>query len=305
MKRLEENILKTLLYYDIFSHPLKDDEIFTFLPENSVSKTEMYEALKNSSRESERNFAEKDGYYYVKPNYENVNKRKRKEKYSKKMWKAAWIVTHIIKRFPYVRAVLVTGTLSKNSSDETSDLDFMIITSPNRLWVARTFLMLFKKIFLLNSYKFFCLNYFITENNLEIEDKNVFTATEIAHIKGTYNTNLVNKFIESNCWIKEYFPNYILCDPGLHTAGCKALNRKSVIQSAIETLLPARLADKLDIKFMQITTKHWATKYGYIEEAERNFRLRSTRNVSKSHPDSVHQKILDSYSTRLKKFNLQ
>jgi len=305
LKRLQENILKTLLYYDIFSHPLKGEEIFTFLPENSVSQNVVYDVLKNSAKKTENGFAEKEGYYYVKPNEENINKRKKKEKYSQKMWKAAWLVTHIIKRFPFVRALLVTGSLSKNSSDETSDLDFMVITTPNRLWIARTALMLFKKVFLFNSYKYFCINYFITENYLEIEEKNVFTATEIAHIKGTYNTALVNKFIESNNWISEYFPNYILCDPKLHSAGCKPSNRNSFIQRIAEALIPSRFADNLDVRLMQTTINHWEKKYAYLDKAERNFRLRSTRNVSKSHPDSVHRKILDSYISRLKKFNLE
>jgi predicted nucleotidyltransferase len=101
------------------------------------------------------------------------------------MWKLAGIVTHVIKRFPFVRGVFVTGSLSKNSSDSSSDLDFMVITRKGRLWIARTLLMLFKKIFLLNSYKYFCINFLLSEDNLEIEDKNVFTATEVMTVKAT------------------------------------------------------------------------------------------------------------------------
>ncbi|HEY3251643.1 MAG TPA: hypothetical protein VGK25_11045, partial [Ignavibacteria bacterium] len=155
------------------------------------------------------------------------------------------------------------------------------------------------------SYKFFCINYYITEENLEIEEKNVFTATEIAHIKGTYNTPLVNKFIQSNNWISGYFPNYVLCDPKLHDAGCIPANRRSIIQKVMEALIPSRFAEKIDEYLMQKTISHWGKKYYYMDEGERNFRLRSTRNVSKSHPESVHKIIMDSYISRLKKFNLE
>ncbi len=305
MGAIKDNILKTLLYYDIFSHPLKDDEIFTFLPENSVAKETVYDVLKKSAGEPDNKFGETDGYYYIKPNTENVYKRLHKEQYSRKMWKAAWMATHVIKRFPFVRAVMVTGSLSKNSSDKTSDLDFMIITSPGRLWIARTLLMLFKKIFLFNSYKYFCINYCITTDNLEVTDKNVFTATEIATIKGTYNTVLMRRFIESNKWIKDYFPNYILCDSRLHAAGCRVTNRKSIFQSVSELLFIPSFAEKLDKKLMAKTIEHWNKKYSYINEEERNYRLHSTRNVSKSHPESIHHKVLDSYSEKLKKFNLK
>jgi hypothetical protein len=303
-EHIKKNILKTLLYYDIFSHPLNGDEIFSFLPENSVSKERVMSVLSTTAAEENSNFGEKDGYYYVQPKAENVVKRKSKEEYSKKMWRAAWRVTHIIKRFPFVRSVLITGSLSKNSSDRTSDLDFMLITAKDRLWIARTLLMLFKKIFLLNNKKYFCINYLLTEDYLEIEDKNFFTATEVAHIKSTYNTALMYRFIESNSWIKQYFPNYTMLDPALHTAGCKTQNRRSILQKITEALIPRRLAEKLDHKLMNKTIEHWKRKYSYLEESERNFRLRSTRKVSKSHPNSVHSTILNSYSENLRKFDL-
>jgi len=305
LKAIKDNILKTLLYYDIFSHPLKDDEIFTFLPENSVAKETVYDVLKKSAKETENQFAENDGYYYVKPNDSYIIKRITKERYSKKMWKAAGIVTHIIKRFPFIRAVMVTGSLSKNSSDKTSDLDFMVITSPGRLWIARTLLMLFKKIFLFNSYKYFCVNYFVTTNSLEISDKNVFTATEIATIKGTYNTGLMKKFIEGNKWIKDYFPNYILCDSRMNSAGCRVTNRRSIFQFISELLFIPPLAEKLDQALMKKTIAHWNNKYSYLDEKERNRRMQSSRNVSKSHPESVHKIILDAYTNKLKQFNLK
>lgn len=304
MDTIKNNILKTLLYYDIFSHPLKDEEIYTFLPENSVPKEEVFSILKQSTGEIENKFGEYEGYYYIKPNDSYIGKRLYKEKYSKKAWKIAGLMTHIIKRFPFIRAVMVTGSLSKNSSDKSSDLDFMLITQPNRLWIARTLLMLFKKIFLLNKYKYFCINYYVTTENLEIAEKNLFTATEIATIKGTYNMLVVNKFIECNKWINNYFPNYILCDPHLHTAGCHVTNRKSIIQFLLEMFFIPPLAEKLDEKLMKRTVAYWNKKYPNLSSEEMSHNLRSERNVSKIHPGSIHLKILDSYSERLKKFNL-
>src|SRR4029453_8923510 len=85
----------------------------------------------------------------------------------------------LIASFPYVRCVCISGSLSKKYFDDTTDIDFFVITKPGRLWVCRTFLILFKKLFLLNSKKYFCINYFIDSDNLEIPDQNIFTATEL------------------------------------------------------------------------------------------------------------------------------
>ena len=302
---LKNSIARTLLYYDIFSHPLKDCELFAFLPQNSMAEDEFESALRKLASDDNSIFAGKNGYYYIKPNVSSIPKRMEREDYSKKMWKRAALVTHIIKRFPYVRAVTVTGSLSKNSSDKSSDLDFMIITAKNRLWISRTSLMLFKKIFLLNSYKHFCVNYFITENSMEIEEKNIFTATEIAHLKATFNSDLTDEFIKANRWIKNFFPNYILCDPRLHSAGYKINNNKSRIQKIFEFFLNGSFGAKLNGYFKKITVNHWKKKYSRLKEEERNHMFKSTETVSKTHPLNMQKKILNMYHAKLKQFNIE
>ena len=147
-ENLKNNILRTLLYYDIFSYPLTTDEVFTFLPQNTVTPTEIKQTIEQLSSEPETPFDIKNGYVYIKPKQQNITLRLEREEISKTSWKKARFMTHIIKRCPFVRAVMVSGSLSKNNSDKTSDLDFFIITKPNRLWISRTLLMLFKKIFL-------------------------------------------------------------------------------------------------------------------------------------------------------------
>ena len=92
-----------------------------------------------------------------------------------------------IKRFPFVRAVFLSGELSKNISSDDGDIDFMIVTEKNRLWICRTLLTFFKKIFLFNQKKYLCINYFVDEEHLHLPKKNIFTATEIAHVKPLFN----------------------------------------------------------------------------------------------------------------------
>lgn len=302
---IKNNVLRTLLYYDIFSHPLRIDEIYSLLPQNSVPKEKIFDAIDNLSSEKTSPFTRYQDYVYVKPNRHFIDLRIEKEYISKKMWKAARIMTHLIKRFPYVRAVFVTGSLSKNSSNKQSDLDFMIITKKDRLWISRMFLMLFKKFFLLNSYKYFCINYFVTEDNLEIEDKNIFSATEIVYIKSTYNEPLMYKFINANMWIKVYFPNYVPGDEKFNSAGFKVNNRKSFLQRFFEIFLNGSIGDKMNNKFMKITGNHWLKKYRDLNEKEREHMFRTTPKVSKTHPGNMQKVILNMYSERLKRFNLE
>ena len=137
---------------------MKVDELYTFLPENTVPKSDILEAIEQFSANDECAFAQKNGYVYVKPNVDNIETRIKREERAMKMWKITRYVVHVIKRFPFVRSIMVTGSLSKNCCTKDSDLDFMVITKKDRLWISKTLLMLFKKIFLLNSYKYFCIN---------------------------------------------------------------------------------------------------------------------------------------------------
>lgn len=303
--QVRKNILRTLLYYDIFSHPLKPEEIFIFLPKNSMPKSKVLGMIVDFSSEKESAFALKDGFVYVKPNDHYVSRRILKENYSHRMWRIARIMTHIIKRFPFVRAVFISGSLSKNSADKISDVDYMIVTSKGRLWIARTLLILFKKIFLFNSYKYFCLNYFITEDNLEIPFKNVFTATEVAYIKTTFNTDMMHDFVMANKWIKDYFPNYIFLDPYLHSSGFKVNNRRSLLQKLLEVLFKGRWADKLDKRLLEKTSLHWKNKYLSLNENDRNLLYRTEPNVSTVHPGDMQRTILNKFNEKLRQFNLE
>lgn len=301
---IKNNVLKTLLYYDIFSYPLKKDELFIFLPSNTLSKAEIISAVDSLSGTSQCEFAQKDGYVYVKPNEHYVDIRIEKEKHSRKMWTIAKYMTHIIKRFPFVRAVMVTGSLSKNSAGKESDIDFMVITKRGRLWISRTLLMLFKKIFLLNSYKFFCINYFISEDFTELEEKNLFTATEVVTVKSTFNTDSMKKFLESNTWVKKFFPNYKIGDPYLHSTGFKVNNRISFLQRISELLFAGKPGDYLESYFRKISMRHWEKRYSHMKEEDRKRLFKSTDRESTTHPLDMQKKILEKYNEKLREFNL-
>ena len=83
-------------------------------------------------------------------------------------------------QFPFVRGVFISGSLSKRCAAEKEDVDYFIVTSANRLWIARTIMHLYKKLtYLRGRQDRYCMNYFIDEEALEIKEKNIFTAVEM------------------------------------------------------------------------------------------------------------------------------
>jgi len=308
---LRGDILRTLLYYDIFSYPLRLEEVFIFLPRNSITKEELRIEIQRCNQE----IASQDGYFYVSTKLTDgkappadsvyVDLRRRRERISRRHWRIARLMTHIIKRCPFVRCVLVTGSLSKNSSDENSDLDFMVITKPGRLWISKTLLMLFKKIFLFNSYKYFCINFLLTEDNLESELKNIYTATEIATVKATYNEKLMERFLQCNRWINQFFPNAPDYFSRLHDSGFKVNNRRSFLQRILEIPFAGRLGDRLNDYFLNLSNYYARRKYRNIGEEEWELMFGSSRSVSRTFPRNMQKKILEEYEKRLSKYHLK
>ncbi|HAW52830.1 MAG TPA: hypothetical protein DCX54_10975 [Flavobacteriales bacterium] len=177
--------------------------------------------------------------------------------------------------------------------DKDSDIDYFIITEPGRLWFTRTVLIAFKKIFLLNSYKLFCLNYFVDLNNLKIRDQNLYVAHEISTLIPTYGQFNCKTFFESNQWIHEYLPNSTEFDVSM-----VGKNKVRGIKYFAEKVFNGRLGHFLDRKFKHISERYWSRKFKHSNMQSDYFV--SKENISALHPDNFKLSILKRYDEILK-----
>jgi len=290
-------ILRTLAYYDIFNYPLTKEDILAncdlMHADGHKSKTALEQLVENGIVHKIGNF------YALNPDKKNVSDRLRGNKRAESWkYKARWF-SKLISAFPYVRGIALSGSLSKGVIGENPDIDYFIITHPNRLWLTRTFLVLFKKIFLLNSYKYFCINYFVDTENLEIEEKNIFTATEVTTLIPTYGPDITKRFFIENDWIRNYYPNF-------------KKNRHDQIRNPhyqpvkriLEFIFKGKLGDWLDNRFMEITTRHWFKKFSHqFPEEEFNLVFKSSKTISKHHPRNFQKKVLEEFNKRISYLN--
>jgi hypothetical protein len=217
------------------------------------------------------------------------------------MWLGARAAAHVIKRFPFVRGIFVSGDLSKNVARPGSDVDFLILTEPGRLWIARTLLVLFKRVALFGSKKFFCVNSFAATDNMEIAERNVYQATEIAQLKPLFNTRLFERYIEANGWIREYFPNF---DPAVLWFP-PSTERRSVLQRIAEipfSLLPAR---RIDDRIMRAMERYWTKRYPQFDGDTRARIFRCAPGESRAYAGNYQGKILAAYGEKLREFGVR
>ncbi|MDO5977695.1 nucleotidyltransferase domain-containing protein [Flavivirga spongiicola] len=291
--------LKTLLYFSIFKYPLTEEEIYKF--SRLTSKELMHEEIDFLLQKSI--IYKFDGFYSTINDIATVHRRTEGNRMAKNIMPKAFRVAKLITQFPYVEGVSLSGALSKGYYDNDGDIDFFIITKPNRLWIARTLLILYKKIFLLNSKKYFCVNYFISSSNLEIFEQNRFTATEAITLIPVSGKAVYTSFIKENPWTKDYFPNI-----GPFDSSTINDYKKAWLSLLLQRILNTKIGDFLDNFFRKITLKKWHSKFGHLEKDDFEIAMKSTKNISKHHPQNFQKKVIDllneKYDTIRKLYNL-
>jgi predicted nucleotidyltransferase len=278
-------LLKPLLYFSLFRYPLTEEEIFAFseIKNKEAFKKELNTLVKDKIIYNINNF------YLFENNDTIVKRRLIGNQNAKDIYSKANKVSQFISKFPFVEGVGISGSLSKGYYDEDSDIDFFIITSSKRLWIARTILVLYKKIFLLNSRKFFCINYYISTNSLEISEQNRFTATELATMIPMYGNGSFHDFYEHNKWAYNFLPNKNIAE------GLTNLNtiKKPFFTKLTERLLSNKLGNTIDALFLKITYKRWKVKFKHLDQDHFNIAMKSTKNVSKHHPRNYQKQVID------------
>ena len=298
-----EGVLKALVYYDIFSYPLTSEEIFRYMPTNSVTVAAVNEAL---SWLSERGYIFRiEKYYSIQNKASLVDRRVAGNERADSLMDLAKRRARTIFSFPFVRAVFASGSFSKNYMDEKSDLDFFIITKPNRLWIARMLLVVYKRLFLFNSHKYFCVNYFIDSDHLEIEEKNIFTATELATLVPLYGCeDFYKPLFDKNRWMKSFLPNVEV--KAKDFSGKETFRMKHFLESVIDRLG----ADRWDTHFMNMTDRRWVRMYGgKYSDDDFSVAFKTKKYTSKNHRQHFQKTVTDRYREKLsafaKQFNLQ
>src|ERR1700693_3717931 len=104
-KSIKENILKVLLYYHIFKHPLTLEEIYTFYPNADITRQNLEDALQSLISDNGNIIGEQGGFYFISPYSNYVSDRLSKEIVSLKIWRIAKFITIFIKMLPFVRGV--------------------------------------------------------------------------------------------------------------------------------------------------------------------------------------------------------
>ena len=217
IKGLDNKILLSLSYTDQFKYPLTKEEIFLRIigREKSLSinklETELVKMVSSGK------IFVKNNFYFLKGSGNHIYTRIKRKQYSQKKWFEVEEFIRVVRLIPWIKGVLVTGSLAVNNVIENDDIDFLIIVQANRLWISRILVVFFtflngKKRSWNGAYSnTWCLNLWLDDNSLELPQRlrNIYGAFEICQAVWIYDKGgTKNQFFDLNKWAKKFLPNY-------------------------------------------------------------------------------------------------
>lgn len=291
------SIIRALAYFDIFQYPLSRDEIHQFL-DHAISEhsldIHLHELLQEQLVFCYHHF------YSLSDNPFPACKRTRSNQRAEILLPKARHVGRFLYQFPFVKAIGISGSLSKNVADGKADFDFFIIANTNRLWIARTLMHCYKKLtYLTGRQHRYCMNYYIDEKALMLEEKNIFIAMEIKTLIPVAGGNTMEKFFAANQWTDKWLPSCPFkkqAQPDPHNSFFKRI---------VEWI--CNLAgNSLDNFLMNITQRRWLHKRqnGKRNSKGQRMDLVTSKHFARSNPGSFQEKVLKLYTDKLKEFGV-
>ena len=285
-----EAVLRTLAYFDIFHYPLTCDEIREFSGKK-IKESVFLEALRVLLEEKRIFFFE--NVYTLHENPLLQHRRNQGNQRAEGFLVKAKRTGRFLYQFPFVTAVGISGSLSKNYADEKSDFDFFIIARADRLWICRTIMHLFKKLtYLVGRQHHYCMNYYLDEKSLMLRDQNLFTAIELKTLIPVAGGTAMRNFFKTNEWCADFLP---ACRFRKNDAPEKD---HSLLKRFFEKITGS---DRLNQYLYRITSRRWQAKEakGLKNKKGIPMGLISSLHFAKADPGGFQEKILKMYEEKV------
>jgi hypothetical protein len=207
---VETAVLQAVAYGDVFDYPLTAGQIHHYLVGVRSSAAAVRDILANGSSLCGQ-LARSQGYYFLPGRDEIVDTRLRRAEVSARAWPVANRYGRAISRLPFVRMVAVSGALTMNNMDTSTDIDFFIVTEPGRLWTSRAMVIAVVKMAARNGHVI-CPNYFLSSRYLALTKRTLFTAHELAQMVPIYGLDVYRQMCHLNSWASCFLPNAFAAD---------------------------------------------------------------------------------------------
>ena len=151
----------------------------------------------------------------------------------------AGIMAHV----PCVRMIAVTGSLAMDNFTPGADIDFLVVTTPGRVWTARLLLVCLVRVARMSGVEL-CPNFVLSSKELQLNQQNFVMARELAQMVPLFGRELYRQMIEMNAWMFSYLP--LATDPPARSLEYSLSRSAQWLKALGERLVALPLGQKLE-----------------------------------------------------------
>jgi predicted nucleotidyltransferase len=214
--------IDAVLYGDVFDCAVTLDEAWRYA-RVPIAREELARRLHGDPL-----VAEEGGLYCLAGREELLARRPERIRNAVRLERRARRVAHVLRHFPFVRGLALTGSAAAGDAAANDDVDLLVTVAEDQLGTA--FVVLGSLSRLLGR-RLFCPNYYVCEGRLGLGPANLYLARELAQAQPLSGDGAA--LWRANAWLEETFPN---AEPPV--GGGRG---GSGLQHALETLVGGRL----------------------------------------------------------------
>jgi hypothetical protein len=206
----DDAILRTLLYADVFDYPLTLAEIHHYLIASPAAARplapEAIEAALRSSPWLTTRVTRVNGYVALRDREAIGALRDERRRHSARLWPHARRWAYRLGCLPFVRMVAVTGALAVDNSPPDDDIDFLLVTTPGRVWLARALAVALVRAARLRGVGL-CPNYVLAETALAQTQRNLYAAHDLQQMVPVVGRAVYDAMQAANIWSRDFLPH--------------------------------------------------------------------------------------------------
>ena len=226
----ERAIAESVLFASLFDYPLTLAELRRTLIGSLQTPTRIL-ARHAASERLQAIVGTRDGFFFPRARPELVDVRRTRERYSRALLRRHRRFLQLAAAMPYVRLVALSGSAAHLNVEDGGDLDLFVVTRGAHAWSVTVGLILLAKA--LRCRRVICANYVMADTRLEADDCDLFTASQLLHLKPLSGPQAHHALLAANPFVFDFYPNASIAIPPPDTPRVRLAHR---VKRAVEAV---------------------------------------------------------------------
>ena len=214
---LQQSIVSTIAYFDLFEYPLTLVEVQRFLYRTNASLSAVYHEL---SREPLTGIISSDaGFYFLAGRQQLIATRLERYRYAEKKYQRALRAASVLCGVGFVDLIAVCNNVGISNGTKRSDIDFFIVVRHGHLWWTRLVVTGLVTLIGLRRHgrmieNRICLSFYITDQHFDLHDialrpQDPYLLYWLASLAPIFDRDFIyQQFLAANQGTLEQLPNF-------------------------------------------------------------------------------------------------